>query len=176
MKKILKMTAILLILAGFVSCGENNRGEDNNETYESGPLEGTKWKFVGFIDVQTGILEEVVPRRGQFDIKTGILTDGDPIDCEKCYTLSFTSDTTAQGWSMLNEIYVKFFDPIRRSSTNISFSKKPVRGGTEIGESPGPTLYTNALIDLTAYIYYNNELKLFYNNNKNYLLFKLVES
>jgi hypothetical protein len=28
---------------------------------------------------------------------------------------------------------------------------------------------------LTSYIYYNDKLKLFYNNNKNYLLYKLIQ-
>jgi hypothetical protein len=81
----------------------------------------------------------------------------------------------AVGWSQLNERHINFFDPLQISSKRISFSKRPVSGGTLFGESPTPTRYTDALKDLTSYIYYNDKLKLFYNNNKNYLLYKLIQ-
>jgi hypothetical protein len=76
----------------------------------------------------------------------------------------------------LNELFLTFFDTIRFSSTNIPFSKTPIFGGTKIGEPPIPNRYTDALSRLTSYIYYNNEIKLFYDNNKNYLLYKLIQS
>ena len=52
----------------------------NNETPEDleewkmviGALQGTKWKLVGIIDTQTGIIREL-----------------EPLDCEGCYTLEF---------------------------------------------------------------------------------------
>jgi hypothetical protein len=140
-------------------------------------LEGTKWKLAGIADAETGVLEEIVPRKSTVIEEDGIvkLIDGDPIECEKCYTLTFVTDTNAYGWSIVNQLGVVFFDPIQISSTNIPFSKKPVCGGTETGESPQPTRYINTLTDLTSYVYYNNALKLFYNNNKNYLLYKSVQ-
>jgi hypothetical protein len=139
------------------------------------PLEGTTWKLAGFVDAETGVLTEVVPRKGHLDIETATLTDGDPMDCEKCYKLTFVTDVEARGWSVLNGLYISFLEPIQISSTNISFSEKPISGGTKIGEPLTPTRYTDALHDLTSYICYNDELKLFYNNNRNYLLFKLIE-
>jgi hypothetical protein len=75
MKKILKFTAILLIVAGNFSCGDKE--DDNNNT-----LKGTKWKLAGIVDVQTGKLTELEPK-----------------DCEECYTLAFLTDTTAEGRS-----------------------------------------------------------------------------
>jgi hypothetical protein len=138
-------------------------------------MEGTKWKLVGFVDAETGVLTEVVPTRGRFDMETGILTDGDPMDCEKCYKLTFVTDVEAQGRSVHNVLSVSFFEPIQVSSTNISFSKKPTCFRTKVGESPTPSRYIHALLDLTSYICYNNELKLFYNNNENYLFYKLIE-
>ncbi|MDR2764045.1 MAG: hypothetical protein LBB90_03340 [Tannerella sp.] len=140
-------------------------------------LKGTKWKLAGIVDVETGVLEEIIPKKGTVIEQDGTqkLVDGEPMDCEKCYTLTFTADAKAQGWSVSNELYVSFFDPIQISSANIFFSQKPLCGGTEVGESPQPTRYIKALTDLTSYMYYNNELKLFYSNNRNYLLYKLIQ-
>jgi hypothetical protein len=171
MKKIiLKTTAILLIFAGFFSCGKE---KDNDEIVS---LEGTAWRLAGFVDVQTGILEEIIPRKGILADVDGWLKliDGEPIDCEECYTLTFIADSVAQGKSLYNQIRVSFFVPIQISSANISFPEKPVSGGTEIGEPPTPVRYLNVLRDLSSYICFNNELKLFYNSNKNYVLYKLI--
>jgi hypothetical protein len=164
--KILHLAAIMLLLAGVISCGK-----------EKPTLKSTKWKLEGIVDVQTGEFIKIVPRRSYFDSETGNLIDGEPIDCEKCYTLTFTTDKNAEGWSMLNSIYITFFESITISPTNIPFSKRPLSGGTMIGESPEPTSYTDALQNLTSYICYNQELKLFYNNNNNdnYLLYKPYE-
>jgi hypothetical protein len=148
-------------------------------------LVGTKWKVVGIVDVETGVLTEIVPMKGYLDVKTGRLIDGETFDCEKCYTFTFESfkyypsamDTamSAYGWSILNKVNALFFEPIQITSTNIPFARTPWCGGTEIGEAPTPTRYLSALEELTSYIYNNNELKLFYNSDKNYLLYKLIE-
>jgi hypothetical protein len=182
-KIILKTIIIMLILAGFFSCGNNEfilLDNANNESVSLGnvnnepiSLKDTKWKLAGFVDVQTGVLEEIVPKKGHLD-ENDILTDGDPIECTKCYTFTFVTDNEAQGWSVANELRISFFDSFQNSSTNISFSKTPLCGGTKIGESVTPTRYVRALQQLTSNIYSNDEIKLFYNNNENYLLYKLV--
>jgi hypothetical protein len=125
-------------------------------------LRGT-WKLAGFVDAETDALTEL-----------------DETDSEACYTLSFATDYSlkskayALGWSMLNEVQVSFLDSIQISSANIPFSQKPLISGTKIGEPPTPTRYTEALADLTSYICYNNEFKLFYDSDKSYLLYKLA--
>jgi hypothetical protein len=167
---ILKITAILLILTGsLVSCGKE---KDDNNTLTI--VAGTKWKVSGIVDVQTGILTEIIPRESFFDDEHRVV-EGDTIDCDICYTLVFDTDKDARGRSMYNLLSMKFPDPIQISSTNIPFSERPLAGRTKIGEPPTPTLYVEALANLTSYTYYNDELKLFYNENKNYLLFKLIE-
>jgi hypothetical protein len=146
--------------------------------------EGPTWKLEGFADAETDVLTKVVPRKGHFDVETGVITDGEPFECEKCYTLTFSDNEaelpdgalyTAVGWSLMNGVNVYFFDPLQLGSTRISFSKRPLSGGTKIGEPPTPSHYTNALHNLTSYTCYNGELKLFYNNDKNYLLYKLIQ-
>jgi hypothetical protein len=168
MKKILSFAVILLMLASAFTCRKEDEKEEKS-------ILGTTWKFVGYVDIQTGVLKEIVPREGHFDVETGLLTDGDPIDCGKCYTLTFTEEVV-EGWSILNAVNMIFFDEIKISLTNIHFSKKPSVGGTQIGESPEPTLYRNTLSELTSYVYDGEKLKLFYNEDRNYMLFKLIRS
>jgi hypothetical protein len=165
MEKIVKITAILLILAGIFACVKE---KDNNT------IAGTKWKVSGIVDVQTGVLTEIIPRASFLDDEHRVV-EGDPIDCDICYTLVFDTDKEASGRSMYNSIYMRFPDPIQISSTNIPFSERPIACRTKIGEPPTPTLYTEALINLTSYTYYNDELRLFYNDNMSYLLFKRIE-
>jgi hypothetical protein len=146
----------LCIIAMFlftITSGCTEKGEEGEES-----ILGTTWKFIGFVDVQTDVLDEV-----------------ELIECEKCYTLKFTEETVG-GWSILNVVSIIFFDAITISPTNVPFSQRPVVGGTKIGEPSEPTLYTNALKDLTSYIYEDEKLKLFYNEDKNYLLYKLIKS
>jgi hypothetical protein len=177
MKKILlKTTAILLMIAGSISCSRNMPEENKDEeNIISTGLHGTKWKLEGFVDVQTGELEKVVPTKGSAIINSDgklELIDGEPIDCAECYTLMFIADSITQGIPF----DIVFFDPIQITSINISFSKTP-SGALFTFDGVPPTLrrYREASRCLTSYICYNNELKLFYNNDKNYLLYKLVQ-
>jgi hypothetical protein len=171
----------LCVIAAFLfimstGCAKNEKEIDS--------LLGTKWKFVGYVDVQTGVLREVVPRGSYLDPETGRIKDGEPKDCERCYTLTLknrvalTTDKgySATGWSIGNQVWIDFYYPLKISSTNIPFLKKPSAGGTRVGESPEPSLYTETLTKLTSYICYDDQLKFFYDEDKNYMLFKLIES
>ena len=122
--------AYLLVVGVAVLCGSCS-GDEKTVPPEpafpvSTPLEGTKWKLAGIADVETGVLTKIVPTKGHFDVETGRLTDGEEtFDCEKCYTLAFESfkyypsikatALQAYGWSMLNEVYAHFFEPIQIS-------------------------------------------------------------
>jgi hypothetical protein len=77
----------------------------------------------------------------------------------------------------MNYVNIGFFEPIRLTADHpVPFVKKPAGGsGTLVFEPPTPMWYIDILGKFTAYVYYNNELKLYYNNDKNYLLYKPVE-
>jgi hypothetical protein len=122
-------------------------------------LNGTAWKFTGYMDVETGELTEV-----------------DTMNCEKCYKIAFVTNTTAWGWSVLNSLYVTFPDTMHIHSRNIPFSDRVRVFKTNMGEGKEPSLYMNTLWDVTSYICDDREMKLFYNNQKNYMLFRLVET
>jgi hypothetical protein len=118
------------------------------DTWKLAHLEGTKWKLVGIVDV-----------------KTGVLTELDPKDCERCYTLVFESDSIALGYSVANRMY-------------LCLSPKLIIGvATEIYDSMNGDvqLLYDAMETMGSYTIRNNEMKLFYNNKRNYLLYKSVQ-
>jgi hypothetical protein len=52
-------------------------------------LEGTRWKLAGIAEASTGKLRELEPK-----------------DCETCYTLTFDTDSTAEGRTASNDVAV----------------------------------------------------------------------
>jgi hypothetical protein len=142
MKKIiLKTTAILLMIAGIVSCGKDD---------EPVALAGTNWQFTGIMDTETGELMELEP----------------PIDCHHCYTLNFHTDITAVGRSKYENIILLHLSPklIIIPITMVDYDR--------IDDAQ---LFYNAMEILTSYTVIKDELKLYYNGKKNYLLFKRFE-
>lgn len=140
----------VLVAAG---CDDNKDVEDNGHGKPSSPqaLANTKWKLVGIIDAETGKIKELKPK-----------------DCEECYTITFDTDTTAVGNSIINEVYLKIL-----GTTTIV-----VGCGTmvfECDEDDICGLYCDALRTVESYIYSNNELIFFFDNNRKYLLYKQIE-
>jgi hypothetical protein len=144
MKKIiLKTAAVLLVMAGMtIACGK----EENNTIVA---LKGTKWKLAGIVDVRTGVLKELEPK-----------------DCEQCYTLEFDTDSTALLQSVSNEgkAYINRIPPVLGTYT-------------ERGESGDGQLFVDVLYFITLYTQENNKLKFFYKKDgkNSYLLYKLIQ-
>ncbi|MDR1592316.1 MAG: hypothetical protein LBS16_05480 [Prevotellaceae bacterium] len=88
-------------------------------------LAGTQWKLAGIFIAHHNLQEK--------DLK--------PVDCEKCYTLSFDSDTTATGISVDNTLAVN----LKQQS--------PIRTVTDISESGDAGLFCELLPLITSYIY-----------------------
>ncbi len=166
-KKCLIITVVLLLLAEiFSSCGEktNNEFSDSkipNDESSFGSqkpdsdsmLQGTKWRLEGLVDAKTGALKVFEPE-----------------DCDKCYRLTFDTDTTFATYSsanVLSGIYI-----VDYTENFIRFSDLI---GTELAERGDGILYVNALHDIYLFSCKENELKLYYSENKNYLLFKSLE-
>ena len=126
------------------------------EVEPSNNLVGTQWKLAGILDTQTGVLKELEPK-----------------DCDRCYTLTFDTDTSFSTYSSSNELGGGYIvDYVKYSYQIIYF------GGTKVGEWGDGPLYVDPFWkrDIQSFSYKENELKLFYNENKNYLLFKLQKS
>ena len=164
----LKYAAILLIFAAATAgCGtrtgingdeetqfaEVNNGEDGQPT----SLEGTKWKLVGIMDLKTGELIEFEPK-----------------DCEECYTITFNYTSTSF-WGKVVE--VECFS----SCYTIDYTLLTIQFPLGIQRPDAEDIYDGEVFleilihkfqELGQFELKNTELKLYYNDKNNYLLFK----
>ena len=113
------------------------------EESETFALQGTKWKLAGLMDVETGDLRELEPK-----------------DCEECFTFYFYTDSTAQGKSTINWLRLSLSPVVE---INIL---------TCVLDAPDGDIYTNTLTLINAYTVNKDSLKLYYNDDKNYLLYR----
>ena len=116
--------------------------QTQNDTDKPMSLKGTKWKLKGIVNTETGTLKVLEPK-----------------NCVKCYTFTFDTDTTALGYSVLNEMFIRGLNPV-------------IIVGTKVGEEGDAGIYYKALFSVHSCTFNRSELKLFFNNNKEYLLFK----
>ena len=154
MRKSLNLVSAVIVYALVaVGCEENNPSKINEQTtLQSGEtLAGTKWKLVGFYDTETKTFKEA-----------------EPTDCESCYRLEFDTDSTVTGFTYGNiadgEYEINYF------SKNIKF----IRFGsiTFVAELFDSKLYVDAMNKVNSFSFTETELKLFYNDKNNYLLFE----
>jgi hypothetical protein len=90
MNNLLKITAVLLIVAGAFACKEN----ENNSGVTT-ELKGTKWKLAGIVNEQTGAMQVL-----------------EPTNCQQCYTLEFDAGTTGIGKSTTNLLLINLNQPL----------------------------------------------------------------
>ena len=167
-KTIIKLilTVFLLVLAGgFSACKEEPKEEpkeeirkepeepkeEPEEPKDALSLVNTKWKIVGIVDVQTDSLAELEPR-----------------GCDECYTLTFDTENSFSSYSSSNNLVGEYvIDDY--SFLIVSF------GGTKRAEIEDGGLYATPFWDksIRSFALQGDELKLFYNSKKSYLLYKL---
>ena len=86
--------------------------QKKDEADETSNLSGTNWKLAGIVDTKTGVLTKIEPK-----------------DCEKCYTLTFDTDTTFSTFSSSNELGGNYtVDVTKRSICIVSI------GGTKLAK------------------------------------------
>jgi hypothetical protein len=129
-----------------VSLSISLQGIGNGGTFQ---LKNTQWKLAGLVDVTTGKL-----------------TEAEPKDCGKCYTLAFETDSVGTAVSVANEIIVQLFQkPFFQVATKVYDSK--------IGNV---ALFYEAIKTIDFYFLDQEGLKFFYNDRKNFLLYKTMET
>jgi hypothetical protein len=147
------VSTLVLLCTGCANDGGNYLEEKKSEPIlqsEDEPdtninVQGTNWKLAGIVDSETNILEELKPK-----------------DCDRCYTLNFDTDSTGFGWSTTNQI-------------SINLQGARLLGiMTAVGERGDGYLFGDILYFVDSYKLENNELKFFYNDCKNYLLYKKI--
>jgi len=118
-------------------------------------LEGTKWKLVGIGSLDKIALQELEPK-----------------DCEKCYTLTFDTDKSFLTFSSTNEL---------QGIYNADYTAHTIQivdfGGSKINEIGDGILYVNPFGEMViqSFSLQGSELRLYYSEKKNYLLFKSLE-
>jgi hypothetical protein len=149
----LKVTVatLCIVLTALFTATSCEKPEPNNDvpqgTITTTNLAGTSWKLVGFVNNQTNtIMIEAEPK------------------CDGCYTLVFNTDSTASGYSIINIILLT----LRPISMCIATDADDSMNGNI-------TLYYEAMKSVKSYSVENDTLKIFYNNNENYLLYKSLE-
>ena len=149
---------VLCVLFSF-SC-QSKMGNSSDDPIS---LKGTKWKLAGIVDVETGSLKVLEPK-----------------DCMKdnrCYTLIFEKlvsdmdDNSFITYTPSNELVGIYGIDNEDQSFFIR-----IAGGTKVAEHWDGPLFRNCINAVQSFSLRDKELRLYYNENKNYLLFKSVYS
>ena len=138
------LPAVILFVAAILVLGGCVKKENKN------PLKNTEWKLINFVDVANNTKKTPEP------------------DSEKCYTLKFLEkeDSLTAVSSTNNFIGTYTIDTQTHYILITNFC------GTKIKELYDGILYVKSLITVNKYTIDKDILKLYYNDNKNYLEFK----
>ncbi len=148
MKRVFILVALFLSL-GIVSCDDDDKNDNNNS--DNKRIVGT-WKCVGFGNVETNKVKPIKPQ-----------------DCNKCYILRFNADGTVGGKSSTNEVQGHFEVDLKLKKLKVSMGVR-----TFINEYLDGDLYLETINKVTHYsLSKKDELLLYYNDKKEYLLFSL---
>ena len=155
MKKVIFriLPAVILLVAAVVvlgGCEKKNENNNENEKENKNPLKNTEWKLINFVDVTNNTKKTPEP------------------DSEKCYILKFLE----KGDSLTAVSSTNNFIGTYTIDTQIHYILITNFCGTKIKELYDGILYVKSLIIVNKYTIDKDILKLYYNDNKNYLEFK----
>jgi hypothetical protein len=146
--KVTVATLCIVLIALFMtaSCEKPKPNNDVPQgTITTTNFAGTSWKLVGFVNNQNNaIIVEVEPK------------------CDGCYTLVFDTDSTASGYSIGNWIGLSLRPTVQMW----------IRPMLDDSMSSTVGMFYEAMKSVESYSVENDTLKIFYNNNENYLLYK----
>ncbi|MDL2296496.1 META domain-containing protein [Bacteroidales bacterium OttesenSCG-928-B11] len=154
MKKYIFITAIVLL---FTTCENKNECEkiDTSPIISSqqATLENTMWKLAGFVDMEEGCLKRAEPND------------------EGCYHLNFDTDSTLTGVAASNQLMGRCEIDYATCEIHIAIGNV-----TCINELFDGNRYIADLNKIQSFSVKGDELRLYYNNKKNYLLYKTRQS
>ncbi|MDR0559846.1 MAG: META domain-containing protein [Prevotellaceae bacterium] len=142
--KILKYAAIILLLARTMIACEDEK-KDGNPV-----LKGTSWKLIGFMDVEPGKLRKAEPE-----------------DCQRCYTITFDTDTTFSGLASSNLMHGYY-----KIDYQTTYMQIVCGTTTEVIPYFDEEIFVETMNLVLSFSLQNDELRLYYKDKKNYLLFK----
>jgi hypothetical protein len=136
------------IIAAFLfimgKCADNENGN------KMASLKDTKWKMLGFVNAQTGKITDAKP------------------ECDRCYTFTFDTDSTAFGYSLMNTIGLQLKPALRMWIETEAYDL----------QNGNIAVFYEAMESIESCSINNKVMKIFYSDNnavKHYLLFKLIE-
>jgi len=174
MKKLLSLfvaiTSLTLVLAG---CNDGNGVEsvdrDGDQASVNAPpvdtpksLAGTSWKLTGVLDVATG---SVTPPPAVREPN------------EKYYTLEFKEDGTFYTISSINSFHGAYVEEFRENEDVHKIQITDFHGTKMYGNElnlVGDELWWTSFRTINSFTLLGKELKLFYNDGKNALVFKSI--
>jgi len=148
---VLMLSLLCLTTSGCERLTPQTGDNDIEKTDSNFTLQGTAWKLVGIVDTQTNMLTELEPK-----------------NCEKCYTFTFDTDTTANGKSIFCGTYILGLDPI-------------IIAVDKAREKFDGYRYCELLLSVKSYTVDNNALKLYFEDSRNmyplnsFLLYKPIK-
>jgi len=155
--KILFYFLLILITIGAGACDENESGTlsinriKKHSSYLNLSFTNTKWKLIGFVDVKNNTIKMAQP------------------ESDDCYVLTFYSDSTFQGKTSINQVFVKY-----EINSTTGVLKIVQFGGTEIYEQHDGRYYVEAIFLIDSFAIKERVLELYYDNKNYYLLFKPI--
>jgi len=154
-KQIFFLLIAAIAVAGCSSSIEmNNNGDSSMNKDGEVSLKGAKWKLAGRVNTETGDLKVLEPEV-----------------CEECYTLTFDTDSTAIAHSINSRLKLnlsKFYTPSEPQNYMLMCEKYD-KDGIDYCDIDD---FYRAIIYYTTYTITSDEIKLFYQGDYYYLLFK----
>jgi hypothetical protein len=169
MKKVLSLlVAITSLTLVFVNCNDDsvkppiNPNEDGEWRSDDKILAGTSWKLSGVVDVSTGVMS--------FPSICSTICEN-----RMCYSLNFNTDGNLNTYSSANEYWGTYIVELRDDGdkTDYRININDLIGTKRYGEEcdDGDKLWEKSFQTVKSFVLQENELKLFYNDDQNYLLF-----
>jgi hypothetical protein len=154
----------LLIIASFLLIGLSCQKDDLTDQTPYPPqeeedplsvfkpitgLKGSQWKLAGYADTQT---DEMIA--------------AEPADCEHCYTFTFDTDYSGFGYSIINQMFYLIYPRTMVCVTTL----------VDDEDNGNAKLFYEAIQKMSYFGYLGgDEIKFFYNDGKNYLLYKRIK-
>lgn len=159
MKKVIILKVMLIAILSMTACdNEDSLTRDSGEGNVR--LTEVAWKFDGF-----GTVGEDEVRKGEPLKNTNYVTS------YKYGVITFYEDGTLKGYAFVNEVYGSGYE-----TNGCEFIEKThTFGGTKIAGPKEEDEFWNAFCKLTHFKLEGTQLKLFYNNGQQFLLFHELE-
>ena len=155
----------IALVALFVSCSDENitssvSQKTDNSFQSLCSFEGTEWKLSAFVDVVNGTT--YIPK-GLEDLPS----------LDYCLFFAGVDETTGEGVVRIMPSSCGYSNSYVVDCSSSAISITPYWQSTSYGE-PDSKLFIDAIKDAETFTMSVDTLKLFYNNGKNYLLFKNI--